>query len=120
MCHQLDCAGFTGRAAQQGAGLEGRAVGSKFEETGAAPRANDLQEAEAIHRSTFKGRGQVRVDGFGNGLTRGLAAYGWQVNADRSAYAVATNGPGSGYGAGDCELLRGQVAVDIDQCHRRS
>ena len=119
MRDERDRPGLARGAAEQGARLERGAVGGEFEQAGVAARADDLEEAEAIDRGALERCRQDVVDRLGDRLPRGLAADRGQVDPDRSGDAVAADRPRGGGGAGERELLGRQVAIDVDQGHRR-
>ena len=78
--------------AEQRARLERRAVLRQLEQRRARPRADDLEEAEAVDRGPLERLRQDRVDRRRGRLALRLAADGRQVDADRAADVEPADG----------------------------
>ena len=108
------------RAPQQRPRLEGGAVLRQLEQRGMASRTDDLQEAEAVDRGALERlRQRSRRSPASTACALRLARQGREVDADRAADAVAADRARRGLRAGQRELGRRQVPVDVDQGHRR-
>ena len=81
--------------------------------------AHDLNEAEAVHGRPLEWRRKTVIDRRRGGLARGLAGDRWQIDSDRTADVETPNRARRFAGAEHCQLVGGQIAVDVDQRHCR-
>src|SRR5439155_15253575 len=80
--------------------------------------SDDLDEAEAVHGGTLEGLRQDGIDRLRGCLPRTLVLHCRQVDADRSADVEAADRARSLGGSEPREVVRREVAVNVDQGHR--
>src|SRR5205085_12358263 len=101
------------RAAEQGAGGGADRVAlEKLRKRDALAAANDLEEAEAVHRGPLERLGKHHVECCGGGLAVRLGGEGWEVDPDRAADAEAADRPSRSARTGNGERFRRKRPID--------